>query len=340
MIDPFEKQSKKKAASPLFAPVSLETEPPEAEPRIKNYDFRKPKKFTREHLRDLNTVNENITRIFASNLSSMLRVFCEVNLNRLEERRYGEYINDLPDKTLIGLLDFTPSAAKLGSTTLILHVPPTVNFFLIDILLGGPGDGHALPRGYTEIETEILKFVYGKLTGYVQEAWNALLETDCHIASFESNPRIAQILPPDDTVVVMSFEIKMRNISDTISLCISAIVLDTILNSAAVSGKYGKSNQRADTAREQLRRDAIYQALSNSDLEVKAILGGLQLDTQEIINLQVSDIIPLGRKADSDIYVTVDDIPWFTAKLGQQKIRKAIKICDILPEDESRQMKW
>lgn len=308
--------------------------------RIKEYDFRKPKKFTREHLRDLNTVNENITRIFASNLSSILRVFCEVNVNRLEERRYAEYINDLPDKTLIGLLDFSPKIADMAPTTMILHVPPTVNFFLIDILLGGPGTGYQYQRGYTEIETEILKHMYGKLTGYVNEAWNALIETECTAGSFETNPRIAQVLSPDDTVIVMSFEIRMRDIVDTISLCLSAVSLDTILNSSAVAGKYGKNLLRADAEKERQRRELIYHALSGTDLEVKALLGTVQLDMQEVVNLQKGDIIPLGRRVDSDIFVTVDDVPWFTAKLGQQKIRKAIKICDIISEHETQQLKW
>ena len=62
---------------------------PAAPVRISNYDFKKPKKFTREHLRGLNTVNEHIIRIFASNLSSLLRVFCEVSLLKMEECRYG-----------------------------------------------------------------------------------------------------------------------------------------------------------------------------------------------------------------------------------------------------------
>lgn len=319
----------------VVQPTSLPSGKPKDEP-IKDYDFRKPKKFTREHLRDLNTVNENITRIFASNLSGMLRVFCEVNLKQLEERRYIEFINDLPDKTLIGMVELDPHGTHLDPTTMILHVPPTVNFFLIDILLGGSGDGYNLNRGYTEIEIEILKYFYERLTGYIHEAWNSLVETTCTVNAFETNPRIAQVLPPDDTVIVMSFEIKMRNVCDNISLCISAMTLDAILNAAYQNSKYGKNSQRQDLEKEKHRRDNIYNVLGNSELELKAILGSLQLETQDIIHLQVDDVIPLGKKIDSDIFVTVDDVPWFTAKLGEQKIKKAIKICDILTPQESQ----
>jgi len=118
------------------------------------------------------------------------------------------------------------------------------------------------------------------------------------------------------------------------------VSLDAILNSSAVSGKYGRSLLRADAEKERARRELIYRALSGTDLEIKALLGTVQLDTQEVVNLQKGDIIPLGRKVDSDIFVTVDDVPWFTAKLGQQKIRKAVKICDIISENEAQQLKW
>lgn len=321
-----------------FMPPHADAEQAEPAHKVKDYDFRKPKKFTREHLRDLNTVNENITRIFASNLSGMLRVFSEVNLSKLEERRYIEYINDLPDKTLIGLVELDPEGHKLDPTTMILHVPSTINFFLIDILLGGSGEGFNLQRGYTEIETEILKYFYGKLTSYMEEAWNSLLEATCRTTAFETNPRIAQVFPPDDTVIVMTFEVKIRNITDFISVCISAMHLDAILNVSANSNKYGKNTQRQDANKEKLRRDVIYESLSGTDLELKAILGSVQLDTQDVVNLQVSDVIPLNRKIDSDIFVTVDDVPWFTAKLGEQRIKKAVKICDILPAAESKRI--
>ena len=52
------------------------------------------------------------------------------------------------------------------------------------------------------------------------------------------------------------------------------------------------------------------------------------------MQLQPDDVIPLAKRVDSDVLVTVDKIPWFTAKLGQTKKKKAIRLNDILSGDE------
>ena len=45
-------------------------------------------------------------------------------------------------------------------------------------------------------------------------------------------------------------------------------------------------------------------------------------------------VIPLAKRVDSDVLITVDQIPWFTAKLGQTKQKKAVRLNDIVNGDE------
>lgn len=317
--------------------MSIQTQEEKFSKPIKDYDFRKPKKFTKEHLRDLNTVNENISRVLASNLSGILRVFCEVNFDEIEEQRYGDYVNQLPDKTFIGIMRLKPLVNGVDESLLIMHIPSKINFFMIDILLGGSGDGYELARAYTELETEILQNIYTKIGGFVSEAWNALLPVKYDMSGFETNPQLAQALYPGDTVITLTFTVKMRDITDTISLCIPAMNLDEILNSSNQGGKFNKTVQKTDNDKERVRRDNIYSALSQSELELKAVMCTLQLDTQDVVSLQPGDLIPLGKKIDSDIFITVGGIPWFTGKLGELKIKKAVKLCGLIsPNDISR----
>lgn len=301
---------------------------------IKDYDFRKPKKFTKEHLRDLNTVNENICRVLASNLSGLLRIFCEVSFDEIEEQRYGDYVNSLPDKTFIGIMRLKPQMNSVDESLLLMHLPSSINFFMIDILLGGSGDSYNLKRAYTELEVEILQNIYTKISAFISEAWNALIPVNHEISGFETNPQLAQALYPGDTVITLSFSIKMRDITDKISLCIPALNLDEILNASNRGGKFNKLFQKIDAEKERARRDIIYNALSESELELKAVFSEIQLDTQDIVNLQQGDIIPLNKKINSDILVTVGGIPWFTAKLGELKIKKAVRLCDIVPPND------
>lgn len=304
---------------------------------VKQYDFRKPKKFTKEHLRDLNNLNENVTRILASNLSGMLRVFSEVNVARVIEKRYSEFISALPDKTLIGLIGIGTDVSHDNEFSMLLHIPSTINFFMIDILLGGSGDGCYFDRGYTEIEMEILKNFYGKIIGYIEEAWAALISIKLTPNSYETNPRLVQVLSPDDSVVEIDYEVKLgeSNIS-TIRLCIPAIALDEFLGISNNQKYSSAKHHNANAQSEKQKANIILSTLSETELELKAVLGTAELDMQEILSLEKGDIIPLSTHIDDNITIEVDSTPWFSAKLGEYKIKKAVKICGNIKKTDNK----
>lgn len=298
------------------------------EKRIRDYDFKKPKKFTKEHLRCLNTVNENIIRIFSSNISSMLRAFCEIEMLKMEECRYMEYLNMLPDKTFIGLISMNVDESDC---TAIVHFPSSVNYFIIDILLGGDGHGYNFTRGFTDIEIAILDNFYKKITGFFAESWKSLMDVNCELYGNETNPRLAQFISLDDSVIVLSFQIKIRDIADKFSFCIPSINLDEMLRTTL--SKNAKNNKPEDE-KEKVRREAISSSLNESAMELTAVLDTVMLDVHDIVGLEVSDVIQLKKKIDDNIILTVEGEPKFSAKLGDRKIKKSVKICDIVSAAE------
>ena len=76
-----------------------------SEKRIKEYDFRSPKKITKETIRLLTGIYENYCRILTSRLTSMLRLMCDVTVEQVEETVFHEYNNALDDYVLMGLID-------------------------------------------------------------------------------------------------------------------------------------------------------------------------------------------------------------------------------------------
>ena len=69
-------------------------------------------------------------------------------------------------------------------------------------------------------------------------------------------------------------------------------------------------------------------------MELRVIFDRFQLELRDIMSLQPDDVIPLAKRVDSDVLITVDQIPWFTAKLGQTKQKKAVRLNDIVNGDE------
>ena len=65
--------------------VDTELQETSGSKRIKEYDFKSPKKFTKEQLRALDSLHENFARLLSSYFSGLLRAFCEVSVIQIEE---------------------------------------------------------------------------------------------------------------------------------------------------------------------------------------------------------------------------------------------------------------
>lgn len=298
------------------------------EKKVKEYDFYSPKKFTKEQLRTMDSLHENLSRLLSNYFSGVLRVFAEVSVLQVEEQRYFEFNNALPDNALIGLLEMQPKIHNMNESTLMVDMSTNIGFFLIDRLLGGSGDGYALTRDFTEIEIAILTNIYQKLTSYIQDSWCDYIEVACSLDSIETNPRLLQVYAPEDIVVIVVLSVKLRELEGTVNICIPGIGLEEMLGD--FTSKYTRINRKlSDENREALRKKVIEDSLYGSDLEVKAIFDQTQLELADIMRLRVNDVIPLSKHVNGNINLFVDNAPWFSGKLGVTKNKKAVKITGI-----------
>ncbi len=296
--------------------------------KIKDYDFKSPKKFTKEQLRALDSLHENFSRVLSSYFSGLLRMFCEVSVLQIEEQRYFEYSNALPDSALIGMIDLKPQDNRYSEATLIMDMSTSIGFFMIDRLLGGSGDGYNLTREYTDIEIAILQYVFNKIAGHLQVAWCNYIDVEASLNSIETNSRLLQALAPEDIVVIVVLNVKIKNLTGNMSICIPAVNLEEMISSFSL--KYMRTAKRQSAENEELKKQIILNALTDSNLEIKAVLHEFQMDLKDILQLQVADVIPLSKKISSDIFITVDETPWFTARLGETKIKKAVKLNNMI----------
>ena len=75
------------------------------------------------------------------------------------------------------------------------------------------------------------------------------------------------------------------------------------------------------------RRENLEESLKGSTMELTAVLDNIYLDMQDIVNLKVSDVIPLNKRIDENIVLTVEGEPKFIVRVGDRKIKKSVKIC-------------
>lgn len=301
--------------------------------KIQKYDFQSPKKFTKEQLKSLDSLHETFARMMSSYFSGLLRTACEIEVMQIEEQRYYEYNNALPDTALIGLVEMMPANKNYDDATMLIDLSTSIGYYIIDRVLGGPGTGYNLTRSYTEIEIAILSNVLNKITQRLQDTWNNNLEITAAFKQIETNARLLQVFAPEDIVVIVMMNIKFGNkLEGTMSICIPAEFLEEVIDTFSL--RFARSSKKQDPAKEEMKKRIILENVCESNMEIKAILNEFRLDLQDIMRLQPDDIIPLNKSIDSDVLITIDKIPWFTAKLGESKQKKAIKLQNIVTDGD------
>src|SRR3954468_15436316 len=72
------------------------------------YDFRRPVKLSREHVRTLQTAFETYARSCGTLLTTRLRVVSSVTLAAVEQLNYDEYVASLNNPTVIAVVALDP----------------------------------------------------------------------------------------------------------------------------------------------------------------------------------------------------------------------------------------
>ncbi len=299
----------------------------DAKPKIKEYDFSSPKKFTKDQLKSLNNLYENFARVLSSYYTSILRSPCEFTILQIEEQRYYEFNNALPDHTLVGLVSLQPEIDDIDISTWLIQLPTAFGYLIIDRLMGGGEPLYAPPRDYTDIELSLLHHVMERTTNYMKEAWSNLFASQTALLGLETNGRLLQAYSPQDTVVIVTLEIKNDDYPGMANICMPAEHMESIISSFGV--KHMHTVKQPDPERDRMKRHTMLNYIKQSELEAEVILDQCEMSLYDIATLQKDDILELNKKIDSNIVVHIENIPWFFARLGEVEDKKAIKLVDI-----------
>jgi len=292
--------------------------------KIKEYDFRSPKKITKETIKLLNSVYENYCRALSSQLTSMLRLLCDVTIEQVEESRFHEYNNALDDYVLMGLIDVKYSDETISDNQILMEVSKPLSFAIIDRLLGGSGEEYNHVREYTEIELALLSNLLRYITSLMGVSWESTIDMKTEFEKIETNSRFIQSINYNDTVVVIVLSATINQTSGKITLCIPSNILDEIFMKA---DSFSKNNKKKNYENQ---KEVIMGSLKASKLKVSGVLGKAEASLNDIINMQIGDVILLDKNINSNVDINVDGEKWFEGKWGIKKNKGVIKINKII----------
>lgn len=304
----------------------IETE--DATKKAKSYDFKTPKKFTKEKLKVIDGIFDNYSRVLSSYLTGLMRLYCKVNLLSIEEQRYYEFSNALSEYVLMGMVDMGVNDEDITDTTLMYQLSNPIAFSMMDRLMGGNGMTENISRDFTEIEIDLMRGILGKMVSLLKDSWSNYIEINPKLSSLETNARVMQTIGPDDVVIIVVLEVEIKEVKNTITICIPALNLEEIMSK--FTDRYtSRASKRYDANKEAERREEIMNGIKNTRLKIDAVLAETQIDLYDILNLQVNDVIPLNIGIDKNVTIKIGNNVWFDGKLGIKNNRKAVRIDNI-----------
>lgn len=293
--------------------------------QVKDYDFNRPAKFSKEHLRTLEIIFEHYGRLISTNLPVYLRKNIQVSVLSSETVTFSEFTNALANPVILGIVDFRPLPGNI-----IIELSSNLGFAMIDRMLGGQGMPLEKSRDFSEIEMSIIQKMMIVCMQLMREPWRMVVDIDPVMDRIETNAQFAQVIAPSDMIAIVSMSLKIGDAEGLLNICLPYFTVEDIMDK--LNTKYWYSTmQKSDKIDYE---EHIETLIKRVDVPVKAVLGKNQVSVNDFLNLQVGDIIRLDTRVDSEMDIYVGNIRKFTALPGSSKDNYAVRLTTVIREEE------
>jgi len=282
----------------------------DSERQVQPYDFQRRDALERARLRLLQPILEVLTHRIAGSLTSMLRTPVKVGIGELEQYRWEEYVNGLPEPTFLTGATVVPTGGRI-----ILHLPLPLAMTLIEIRLGGTG-GTAIPeRSLTEIEQRLVTEVAHGVLAELPPAFSPAMGISMGAISSVSSGMFLPGSTPSEMCLLVGLQVELNeSVTETASICMPLVVLLPILDAIERLDKV-EIAEEAGAAPTRLR-----EKLHATDVEIRVHWPEVLLSPDELLSLVPGDVVPLHRARDLPIVLSVGGSPY----------------CDVVPTSRGK----
>lgn len=296
----------------------------EEKQKIKLYDFRSPQKFSKDHIRTLELIHDNYSRIISNYLTAQVRENVKVKIESIEQITYEEFIHSVPNPTIITIFKMPPLSGSI-----LFETNPQFVYQIIDILLGGSGNAKYKAREFTDIDKNIIMKINQGLISSLKLAWGDVVEVETEIENLETNPALNQTLAPHEPVALITFSVEMGDNHTFINMCIPYLSVEKILEKLVVQYWYQENEESIiNESKEKLKK-----RLNIVEVPIMTRLGHTNVSVDEFLQLSVGDVVALENKFSDPVNVYVNDKIHFLGKPGVVGKSMGVQILDIIDKD-------
>ena len=292
---------------------------------VKEYDFKRPAKFSKEHLRTLEIIFEHYGRLVSTNLPVYLRKSVQVSVVNSEALTFSEFTNSLANPVILGIVSFQPLSGNI-----MVELGSNLGFAMVDRLLGGQGDALEKSREFSEIEMSLVEKMMAVCIGLLREPWRNVLDRNPVLERVETNPQFAQIIAPTEMIAIVTLNIRLGDVEGLMNVCLPYFTLESIMDKLNTKFWFSTMQDASDEDYTEHLQDMI----QHVSVPIIAKLGDSSISVLDFVNLQIGDVIRLSSRVDEEMDIFVGNIRKFKALPGATKKSYAVRVTEIIREEE------
>lgn len=292
--------------------------------QVKKYDFRSPKKFSKDITTTLEMIHDSYARIISGYLTAQVRTNVQVKVAIVDQVTYEEFIRSVNSPTILSTYRLPPLAG-----TLLLETSPQFVFQILDIMFGGSGTTMFKTREFTDIEKTVIRNINEKLIENLRLAWEDVLDVQPEFIDIETNPALNQTMAPNEPVAIITLSVKMNSVQTYINLCVPYISIEKVMDRMLV--KYRFTGIPADDSIP--FRQNIERKIQGVPLKMEAVLGNTEISIRSFLDLQIGDVIQFDKKANDPLDIFVGDRLHFKGLPGICNKNMAVRVAQIIDKD-------
>ena len=294
------------------------------EKKVQTYNFWSPARFSKEQMRAVELVHEDMSERLTTSLPTFLRTNVRPRLALMEQGRFHDFIKDFPDNTLFHLIALAPLPGHM-----VLTMSLNISYLILQQRLGGKIDGHFTERPLTEIDQSLLRGLVEHMLGDMKSAWSKVVSLEPSLEDSTINQHWVQMMMGNERVLLIALEINIQGVAGTMSIFLPFNTLKPI---ADVLNPHIWIAGRKERQQDPVARQAAIQTMMKAVLPIKVMLGSAEITLKDLLNLAVGDVIELDSKIDSPLVVHVANKKQFYASVGKSRKRLGVQITGVYRE--------
>jgi len=304
----------------VYNPYSEDNADDDYKKGYKLYNFRRPDKFSKDHLRALQDVHREFSRQISLVLTAYLRMHIEIDVVSTDQLTYDEFMRSMPSPITIGIFELNPLPGQI-----LLGISFEVLSCIVDRMLGGVGLSENRQRELTDIEESLAKKVIERTVKTLESAWSNIIPVQGEIVGLDNSYQMIQVATSGEIVALITFEVQIAGkYFGLISLCFPYPVLETVLGHLSTQHIFQTKGIVATTE----ERQKMIQKLNTSKVDLSVLFGSCDIELNDFLDIKEGDIIKLDNKTTEDLVVKVNEEKKFFARPGTMKNNICVKITD------------